>query len=452
MILLKKICKIARNIDSKDAAVLANVAGAFVVKGVSLVVSLATVPAFMHYFSDNTVLGVWYTVVSVMGWILNFDLGVGNGLRNKLVIALVNDNKVETRQLISSAYYSVGGACLLFCALSAFCVDYIDWNAVYGISASVMTRETLKTVTFIVLCGMALQLLLKNVTAILYAMQLSAVNNFINLCVSVLQLLFILSFPAMDANQALQAMAVAYSVVSNAPVAIATIILFVGPFSFARPSIRFVTKAATKQVFGLGMMFFGAQLLYMFIVNTNEIFISSLFGSSHVVDYQVYYKLYSLVGTLMSLALTPVWSAVTLAIAQKETSWLRRLFRRLELFGLVIAILELLLVPFTQELFNIWLGDQKMIASTSFASAFAIFGAIFSYQCVVASFANGFGQLSTQLTCYTIGAVLKTIITIVASLIGLPWVLVIVGDAIALLPFCVVQRSRCIKTLERLPG
>lgn len=427
-----------------------NVGGAFAIKGVGLFISLATVPAFMRYFSDDAVLGVWYTVVSVVGWMLNFDLGIGNGLRNKLVVALADDDRLECRRLVSSAYFSVGGVCLLFCAVAALCVGLIDWNSVYGISSSSVGLNTLRYVTLAVLCGMAVQLLLKNATAILYAMQLSSINNLLNLCVSILQLLFIVSFPAMEPEQALKTMSVAYLFISNVPAAVATIILFSKPLSFARPSLKFVTKAAIRQVFGLGSMFFGAQLLYMFIANTNEIFISSLFGSDFVVDYQVYYKLYSLVGTLMSLALTPVWSAVTLAFAEKDGDWLRRLFRRLEGFGLLIAALELLLVPFTQTLFNIWLGTQSIKVSIQFAVVFAVFGALFSYQSVVASFANGFGQLSTQLKCYTIGVVLKVAVAITASSAGLPWIFVIAGDALALLPFCVMQRRACVKTLAAL--
>ena len=441
-----------RSMDKRDAGVLLNVAGAFAIKGAGLLVSLATVPAFMDYFSDNAVLGVWYTVVSVMGWILNFDLGVGNGLRNSLVVALADEDRAECRRLVSSAYFAVGGACAAFCAALAAVVSLVDWNSVLGISGDVVSGETLGFVTFVVLCGMAAQLFLKNVTAILYAMQMSAVNNLLNLCVSVLQLVFITFFPHMAAEQALKAMAVAYTVVSNIPALLATVVLFIGPLAFARPSPRFVTRESIKKVLSLGLLFFGAQLLYMLIANTNEVFISSLFGAEHVVEYQVYYKLYSLVGTLMALALTPVWSAVTLAMAQRQGGWLRRLFRRLALFGLLVAALELLLVLFTQTLFDLWLGGQSISASVPFCLAFAAFGALFSYQSVVASFANGLGQLSTQLKCYTVGVCVKVTVCLAASAFRLPWVFVIVGDALALVPFCFFQRRRCVRSLSTLSG
>lgn len=62
--------------------------GAFAVKSVSLCLSLFTMPAYIRFFQNQTVLGVWFTIVSVLNWILFFDLGLGNGLRNMLPDAI----------------------------------------------------------------------------------------------------------------------------------------------------------------------------------------------------------------------------------------------------------------------------------------------------------------------------------------------------------------------------
>lgn len=129
---------------------------------------------------------------------------------------------------------------------------------------------------------------------------------------------------------------------------------------------------------------------------------------------------------------------------------MRKLFRRLELLGLVVAAGELVLVPFTQMLFDIWLGDKSFEVSMGFALVFAVFGAVFAYQDVVAVFANGIGDLSTQIKAYTIGVFAKVACIVLAARAGLPWIIVIVSDIIGLLPFCLFQRRKVVKMLAEL--
>ena len=76
-----------KGISEKNTIIYKNVIGAFAVKGASLILSLFTMPAYMRFFEDEQILGVWFTLLSVLSWILNFDLGIGNGLRNNLTSA-----------------------------------------------------------------------------------------------------------------------------------------------------------------------------------------------------------------------------------------------------------------------------------------------------------------------------------------------------------------------------
>lgn len=88
-----KLLKIVKNLNPNEKIIVKNTFWAFVVKGGALVVSLFTTPAFIRYFNNNTILGVWYTLLSVLIWFLNFDLGLGNGIRNNLVKAYAENDE-----------------------------------------------------------------------------------------------------------------------------------------------------------------------------------------------------------------------------------------------------------------------------------------------------------------------------------------------------------------------
>ena len=88
-----QMIKKLKNISKNDKIIYKNVLGALLVKGGALIVNLFTLPAYIKYFNQNEVLGVWYTVLSLLNWILTFDLGIGNGLRNHLTEALANGNR-----------------------------------------------------------------------------------------------------------------------------------------------------------------------------------------------------------------------------------------------------------------------------------------------------------------------------------------------------------------------
>jgi len=61
--------------------------GAVVYKAVAMAASFLAIPLMIRYLGQEQ-FGVWSTLLTVMSWIVFFDLGVGNGLRNKVAEAL----------------------------------------------------------------------------------------------------------------------------------------------------------------------------------------------------------------------------------------------------------------------------------------------------------------------------------------------------------------------------
>ncbi|EOU1150939.1 hypothetical protein AB8J25_001843 [Clostridium perfringens] len=81
-----------KNINGNTKKVIINIINGIGIKGGAILIAFFTTPAYMRYFENESILGVWFTILSVLSWILNFDLGIGNGIRNRLVKTLLNND------------------------------------------------------------------------------------------------------------------------------------------------------------------------------------------------------------------------------------------------------------------------------------------------------------------------------------------------------------------------
>ena len=70
-------------LGSRNRKIVINVVASFAVKLLTILISLIIVPLTLTYLSSYEY-GVWLTISSVLSWLDFFDVGLGNGLRNKL--------------------------------------------------------------------------------------------------------------------------------------------------------------------------------------------------------------------------------------------------------------------------------------------------------------------------------------------------------------------------------
>lgn len=425
-----------------------NIVASFVIKGAALVVSLLTMPIYMDFFGNEAILGVWFTVLSVMSWILNFDLGIGNGLRNKLSTSFACNDTSTSQEYIASGYLITGGIVVVFSMLGCIVIPTLNWNAILNIHSEILTQNVLSMTICIVFVGMMLQFFFRLISSILYALQKSSFNNLIALITSVLQMLFALVAPARSNEDNLIMFSVAYIVCANTPLIVATVIVFKRDLQGFAPRLCFVRKDKIKDVVGLGGLFFFCQILYMLIANTNEFLITNLTAPEAVVDYQVYYKLFTLGSTIVTLALTPMWSAITKAIAEKDYGWLSSAYKRLIQVALLSVLCEFMIIPFTQILVNLWLGSSAIQINYGYALVFAIYAAILMYQSVLSTFACGLGKLKLQTSCYILAIIVKFVFALVGVKITESWIVIVAVSACSLIPYCILEQVHLSKMMK----
>lgn len=429
-----------KNSNENDKIVYRNVLGAFLVKGGALFVTLFTLPAYINFFNNDSVLGIWFTLLSLLNWILNFDLGIGNGLRNHLSMSISLHDEEKTKKYISSAYFAVGGIVLLVSVIFICLAKTIDFNSLLNISIDVISAEAMYRTMVIIFVGVMAQFWLKLINSILYALQKSSINNFLVLCTNVLILLATLLIPSRSNEINIIIMAIIHALAVAFPLLIATIVIFNSDLKYARPQIKNVSKKDIKDVLSLGGIFFLIQIEYMIIMSTNEFLISKTGGSKYVVDYQVYYKLFSLGSTIFALALTPLWSVITKAKAEKNYVWIKNTYKKFLLLAGVFCAGEFLLIFFMEPILVIWVGADNIPDIKLWNSIiFAILGCLMILNSVQSSIANGLGELKIQLICFTLGAILRIPLSYILVGVMGDWIGVVAANVVCMLIYCVVQ-------------
>lgn len=442
--------KILKN--SSDKALFKNISGAFVFKGLGMLLSFFSMPIYMDFFENKLVLGVWFTILSTSNWIFMFDIGIGNGLRNCLTRELVRGDKKRIKTYISSAYILITVIAVVLLCIGSLMIGYVNWNDFFNISESVVSRATLSTTVRIIYAGIVLQFIFKMVVYILYALQKSAVNNMIAFLTSLFQFMAVLLLPSLSISENLIRLAVVFIVSSNLLYMVVTV------FAFRNEQIKgcgvslkyFETDAALKTV-NIGVLFLWTQILHLLISLTDDFLVTKFTSPKYEVYFSIYNRLFSLVGTLFTLALTPVWSAVTKAQEERDYLWVRKIYKFANRAVLLGVAGELLIILVMQFVVNIWLGSHAIQVDYTYALIFAVYGSIMLFQSVQETFAYGFGKVMVLCVCYSIGVIVKySLVYFGTMLYPDAWIIVVLSNILVILPFCIVQPFYLKKEIERL--
>lgn len=287
--------------------------------------------------------------------------------------------------------------------------------------------------------GILLQFVLRIITSILYALQHSFIPSLLNLITSVVLLLFVLNATSISAEYNIVILAYANVIAANLPLVVATIIIFMTKLRGCQPSIKMFNKQYAADIMKLGGVFFWLQIMAMILFNTNEYLITWFLTPSMVVEYQIYNKVFALGGSLVTLAMTPIWSAVTKAKVENDYKWIGRINKKLMMLGGLGITVEMMIVPFMQIVINVWLGDKAIKVNYFYAITFAIYGSVFLWSSVIASISNGLGELKIQFVFVTLGTLVNIPLSFIGAKLLNSYIAIVIANIISLLPFCIIQ-------------
>lgn len=430
-----------------------NIAGVLLIKGLGLFLSLISMPLYIRFFDNQIVLGVWFTVLSVINWIISFDLGIGNGLRNNLTIAIARNDRLKMRQIISSGYFILGLVSSLLLVIMWLSSGYIDWNSFFNVSASIVPAVSIRKVVTVTLSGLIISFFLRLVTSVNAAIQLPVINNIISFFTSLLLVVWLLlAKPSSDPVENMMRISWAYCIIVNVPLLLTMAITFCLPvLRGCFPSIRYISRDAARGVMYVGVVFFILQLLFMVISVTNEWFVSRFFSPDDVVEYQIYNRLFQALTNIFMLVLLPIVAAVTKAYAEGKINWIKKMRSLLYCLAGVAFVIQILLAVFLQPIVNFWLVDKAITVNYSVAAVFVFASIVGMWVSVQSAIVTGLNRLNLQLVFFLLAVPFKILLIVIGSRNGASWVIVVLATGLCLLPYGIVQPFAIEKLLKRHP-
>ncbi|MGZ5017308.1 MAG: lipopolysaccharide biosynthesis protein [Methylobacter sp.] len=376
--------------------------GALVYKAVAMAASFMAIPLMIRYLGQEQ-FGVWSTLLTVMSWIVFFDLGVGNGLRNKVAEALAKNDKAEAASYIASGYSLIGLIALMLWALVTAASFFVPWQIVFNTHA--ISEATLRLTVQIATFFVALNFWIGLIGALLGAMQKTSLTALGQLISNVLALILVFALSE-TTDASISNLAFAYGV----SLVIANLLLSLWLYQ-RNPELRpkpYLDKQHVHPLLSVGMQFFIIQLAVLVIFTTDKMLITQLFGPQYVTQYEVVFKLFSVITFAHTLISAPLWSAYTDAYHRKDIGWIKQMLQKqMAIYcGVVLAVIFMGLLA--RSIIAVWV-DSELEVTSPLVITVGLFVLVSIWNNVYAMFVNGIGRIKAQL--YT---------AVIAMLVNIP--------------------------------
>lgn len=400
MVMVRKLKRILLGGDQRTSKAKKNILLSIGIKACSILVSLVLVPLTLGYLNKYEY-GIWLTLSSTLMWINYFDIGLGNGLRNKLAEALADSDVKIGQVYISTTFALLTIIMVVFYLLYYVCHFFFSWNAILNISSNELSTD-LDNLVLLVLLFFCLNFILKVIGNVYLAKQLSVVNDLMifvaNVCSCII--IYILT---LTTEGDLAKVALVYSVSPVVVYLLAYPITFSYLYKDLAPKWSCINFRYSKSLLSLGGQFFIVQIACLIIFSTSNLFITQLCSPSEVTVYNIAFKYFSVITMAFIILITPFWSAATDAYARKDFAWIKRSVGMMMKFWALLEIVALIMLLVADYVYNVWVN---LTIPFSLSILMFLYVSIVNWNNLFAYFLNGIGLVRTQLYSSVIASML----------------------------------------------
>lgn len=378
--------------EQRTNLLIKNVFFSFFIKGWSAVVVLLMVPLTLECLGSYQN-GVWLTISSLLVWIDQMDIGLGNGLRNRLAMYQARGESDEARRIVSSTMAML--VCIiipLFLIFSAviwigdvYAFLNVEPDSIPELRTALQCAVTLVCITFV----------LKFIGNVYMGMQLPAVSNLLmalgqTIALIATWLLFMADHATFYNIVAVNTAAPMLVYAASYP------ITFYGKYPQLRPRYKSVNLHTAIQLGNLGLKFFWLQIAAIIQFMTANILISHFFTPEMVTPYQITYRYMSLLMVFFSIVCMPFWNATTDAYERQDTGWIERASKKMNMLTALIFVAAAVMTLVSPWVYDLWIGD-KCHVPFGMTCMMALYVCLLILSMRYSYFLNGIGALRLQM-------------------------------------------------------
>lgn len=364
-----------------------NIIASLFLKGSSILINLILIPLTIGYLNP-TKYGIWITLTSVIAWFNFFDIGLGNGLRNKFAIAKAED-KTKLAQIYISTTYAII-AIISFVLFITFCVvnQFLNWGDILNTKSDLIELERLVFVVFSVFC---LQFVIKLINVVFVADQRPAMSSAINTVGSLFSLLAVIVLMNLTEGSLLY-LGTSFSVINLLVPFLAGIWFFNTSYKHYKPTFERIDFSYSKELLSLGTRFFIMQGAALIVFMTDNIIISQVTGPEDVTPYNIAFKYFGIVTIFFTIVTTPYWSACTEAYIKKENDWIKNTIKKVMTLWLGFVAITIVMLLASKFVYELWIG-KSVIIPFSLSVVMALYVIMASSIMIFANFLSGVGKI-----------------------------------------------------------
>ena len=371
-------------------------------KGFSIAISFFLVPLTINYINP-TRYGIWLTLSSIVGWFNFFDIGLGNGLRNKFAEAVAVGNTKLARTYVSTTYAILiiisSSVLLLFFGINPF----LNWAKILNTPAE-MSGE-LRVLALIVFGFFCVEFVLNLMTTIITANQEPAKASFFGFLGNLFSLLIIFILTKTTKGNLLY-LGTVFSLTPVLVIISSSLWFYTHKYKQYAPSIKYVKLHYARDLMSLGVKFFIIQMAAVIFYQTSNIIIAHLFGPEQVTPYNIAYKFFSVVTMAFSIIMLPLWSAYTEAWVKRDIEWIRNTIKKLFFLWIIVAIGVAVMLASSNLVYRLWVGKEIKVPF-SVSVVMAAYVIVNGWCGIFSQFLNGVGKIKLQLYSSALGAIVN---------------------------------------------
>lgn len=410
----------------------------------SIATTFLAMPIMIKYLGIEQ-FGVWATMLTLITWVMLFDLGIGSGLKNKVSESLAQNNIEQATGYISTAYVLIGFISLGLFILFLITNIWLHWQSIFNTQAIEESnlKQTVITLGFFIFFNFWISL----VNQIYHGLQKSSIvilGQFISNAIALFLVFLFYHFT----KSSIFFMSLSYGI----SLVLTNLILTLFAFKTHQelmPKWQYFDKIKVDSLFSLGIRFFIIQLAALVIFVTDKILITQMLGSEYVTPYEVLFKLFSVITVIHGLILAPLWPAYSDAYQRGDLDWIRSSIKQQTKIAFVLFLMTLIIAATGAFIISLWIGDE-IKASSNLYYLFAIFIIISVWSNVFACLVNAINKITIQLYSSVLAALINIPLSIYfVSRMGLGLEGILLATILSLSIFSIIGPIQAFNILKK---